>query len=105
MRRLPTAPIAAASFLGSWAVVEASGSRALGGIVLAIGGVWCIGAWARRHGSRTAMTLGLCGLAAFVISHLLGLLIGSWPAVLIVSAGAAAIAWAVADSRERRALS
>lgn len=85
-------------------MVEASGSRALGGIVLAIGGLWCIGAWARRHGARTATVLGACGLAAFVASHLLGLIVGSWPAVLIVSASMAAIAWAKADARERPAL-
>lgn len=101
MSRVPTAPVAAASFIGSWAVVEVSGSRTLGGAVLAAGGLWCLGAWAKRHDRRTAATLGAYGFGAFVVSHLIGLLVGSWPAVLIVSAAMAWLAWLKADSRER----
>jgi hypothetical protein len=99
MRPLPTAPLAAGSLIASYGVVAATGSRALGGAVLAAGGMCCIGIWRRRHGTRTAAQLGAVGFAAFVVSHVLALGVGAWPAVLIVAAVTAAAAWALADSR------
>jgi hypothetical protein len=42
--------------------------------------------------------LACVGLGAFVASHLLALAIGAWPAVLLVSAMVAAVAWIQADS-------
>lgn len=104
MQRLPTAPIAAASFVGSWAVVEASGSRPLGGLVLAAGGLSCIALWHRRHGPKVAATLGGAGFLGFVLSHLLGLLVGSWPAVLITAAAVGLLAWVKADLQGRARL-
>lgn len=104
MRPVPTAPIAAASLIASYGVVEASGSRPLGGVVLAAGGIWCISAWSRRHGRRTAATLGGAGLGAFVVSHLLALAIGPWPSVLTVAAAMAALAWTQADAQAPRSL-
>jgi hypothetical protein len=98
MRVVPTAPVAAASLIVGYAVVVATGSRPLGGLVLLVGGLWCIQAWARRHGRRTAVTLACAGLGAFVGSHLLALAIGAWPAVLLVAAGLAAVAWRRADA-------
>ena len=41
--RLPTAPIAAAGLIAGYAVAVATGSRPLGGLVLALCGVACIG--------------------------------------------------------------
>jgi hypothetical protein len=99
MRALPTAPLAAGSLIASYGVVAASGSRPLGGVVLAAGGLCCIEIWRRRHGARTAAQLGGVGFAAFVVSHLLALALGPWPAVLIVAAVTAAAAWSLADSR------
>jgi hypothetical protein len=99
MRALPTAPLAAGTLIASYGVVAASGSRPLGGVVLAAGGLCCIEIWRRRHGTRTAVQLGGIGFAAFVVSHLLALVLGPWPAVLIVAAVTAAAAWALADSR------
>jgi hypothetical protein len=89
--------------IAGFAVAVSTGSRPLGGVVLAIGGLWCIQAWARRHGRRTAVILGCVGFAAFVASHLLGLLIGAWPSVLLVSAVVAVVAWVKADARLVRA--
>ncbi|MFZ2113388.1 MAG: hypothetical protein WAU77_06615 [Solirubrobacteraceae bacterium] len=103
MRPIPTAPVAAASLIAGFAVAVSTGSRPLGGVVLAIGGLWCIQAWARRNGRRTALILGCVGFGAFVVSHLLGLLIGAWPSVLLVSAAMAATAWVKADARLARA--
>jgi hypothetical protein len=98
-RRLPTAPVAAASLIAGYAVAAGTGSRPLGGVVLAAGGLWCIREWARRHDTRTAVILGCAGLAAFVISHVLALAIGAWPAVLLVAVAIAIAAWLRADSR------
>jgi CHASE2 domain-containing sensor protein len=99
MRALPTAPFAAGSLIASYGVVAATGSRPLGGVVLAAGGLCCIEIWRRRHGTRTAAQLGATSFAAFVASHLLALALGPWPAVLIVAAFTAVAAWVLADSR------
>lgn len=99
MRPIPTAPVAAASLIAGFAVAVGTGSRPLGGVVLAVGGLWCIQAWARRHGRRTAVILACVGFGAFVVSHLLGLVIGAWPSVLLVSAAVAAVVWIQADAR------
>ncbi len=101
MHRVPTAPVAAASFLAGWGVVAASGSRTAGGLVLAAGGLWCIALWRRRRGNRTAAALGGAGLVGFVLAHVLGLAIGAWPAVILVAAAAGTLAWIYADSQDR----
>lgn len=99
MRPIPTAPVAAGTFVLGYAVVASTGSRPLGGVVLLIGGAWCGRAWTARHGSRTAARLLGVALGAFVASHLLALAIGAWPAVLLVAAAMAAVAWTQADAR------
>ncbi len=99
MRKLPTAPLAAGSLIVGYAVAAGTGSRPLGGLALAIGGLCCVGIWAHRHGRRTALTLAGVGLAALVFSHVLALAVGAWPAVLIVAAATAAATWALADAR------
>ncbi|HTA37246.1 MAG TPA: hypothetical protein VK761_11075 [Solirubrobacteraceae bacterium] len=98
-RRLPTAPVAAASLIAGYAVAAGTGSRPLGGVVLAAGGLWCIREWARRNDTRTAVILGCTGLAAFVVSHVLALAIGAWPAVLLAAAATAIAVWLRGDSR------
>ncbi len=99
MRSTPTAPLAAGSLIAGYAVVAGTGSRPLGGVVLAIGGLCCIRIWTRRHGARTAVRLAGVGLAALVVSHVLALAVGAWPSVLIVAAATAAATWALADAR------
>jgi hypothetical protein len=98
MRLTPTAPIAAGTLIVAYAVAAGTGSRPLGGVVLTIGGFWCIWAWLQRHGRRTATILGCVGFAAFVFSHVLALAIGAWPSVLVVSAVVAATVWTQADA-------
>lgn len=97
LRALPTAPLAAGSLIAGYAVVAATGSRPLGGVVLAIGGLLCIRIWMRRHGTRTAARLAGVGFAAFVASHLLALAVGPWPSVLLVAAATATATWMLAD--------
>jgi hypothetical protein len=99
MRVTPTAPVAAGTLIAGYAVAVSTGSRPLGGVVLLIGGLWCIQAWVRRSGARTAATLACVGFAALVISHVLALAIGAWPSVLFVAAAMAAAAWTRADAQ------
>ena len=99
IRRPPTAPIAAGSLIAGYAVAAGTGSRPLGGVVLLAGGLWCVREWLRRNDTRTALTLACAGLAAFVLSHVLALAIGAWPAVLLVAAAMALAAWLRADLR------
>ena len=101
--RLPTAPIAAFGLIAGYAVAVASGSLPLGGVVLAICGLACIRLWLRRDGSRTAVRLAAAGLLAFALSHVLALLIGAWPAVLLVALVTAWLCWRHSDARHLRA--
>ena len=98
-QRLPTAPLAAVGLLGGFGVAVGSGSRPLGGVVMVVCGVPCIAAWLQRDGRRTAAWLTAAGLFAFAASHGLGLVIGAWPSVIVVSAATAALYWQVSDAR------
>jgi hypothetical protein len=102
VRVTPTAPIAAATLIVGYAVAASTGSRPLGGVVLLLGGLWCIQIWTRRHGARTALYLACVGLGALVLSHLLALAIGAWPSVLLVAAATGAAVWTQADTRAVR---
>lgn len=101
--RLPTAPIAAFGLIAGYAVAVATGSRPLGGVVLVACGLTCIRLWLRRDGSRTAVRLTVAGLLAFAISHVLALVIGAWPAVLLVALVTAGLCWHESDARRVRA--
>ncbi len=97
--RLPTAPIAAAGLVAGFGVAVGTGSRPLGGVVLAACGLACIAVWTRRDPARVTATLTATGLVAFAVSHLLGRVIGAWPSVIVVSAVTAALCWWLSDSR------
>jgi hypothetical protein len=100
MRRdLRTAPLAAAGLIAGYAVAAASGSRPLGGVVLAAFGVACVWVWLGRDGVRMTVILTGVGLLAFALSHVVALLTGPWPAVLLAAAAAAAASWRLSDSR------
>lgn len=97
--RVPTFALAAAGLIAGFGVAVGSGSRPLGGVVMAAFGLSCIYFWLRRDGRGTALRLTLVGLVAFALSHVLGLVIGAWPAVLLVSAVTAWACWRWSDSR------
>jgi len=99
LARMPTAPLAAAGLIAGFGVAVGTGSRPLGGVVLAGFGLSCIAVWSRRDGRRTTVRLTVAGLLAFALSHVLGLVIGAWPSVLVVSAVTAALCWRLSDSR------
>lgn len=94
----PTAPLAAAGLIAGFGVAVASGSRPLGGVVLAGFGLPCIAIWARRHDLATTAKLTGAGLVAFGLSHALGLLIGAWPAVILSAAAVGTLYWRVSDT-------
>jgi hypothetical protein len=97
--RLATAPIAAAGLIAGYAVAQATGSRPLGGVVLAAFGLVCVAVWLRRDGRGRAALLTVAGLLGFALSHVLALVTGAWPAVLLVAAAIAAVCWRFSDSR------
>lgn len=72
--------------VAAWGTVAASGSRALGGVVLATFGLVCIVISSSRDARRTTALLVLIAAVAFILSHVLGLLIGSWPGVVVAAA-------------------
>lgn len=99
LERIPTALLAAAGLIGGFGTAVGTGSRSLGGVVMAAFGLACIYFWITRDGAETATKLTLVGLAAFVLSHGLARLTGAWPSVLLVSALTAWCCWRWSDSR------
>jgi hypothetical protein len=97
--RVPTSLLAAFGLIAGFGTATGTGSRPLGGAVMAVFGLTCIYFWVRRDGNATAVRLTLVGLAAFVLSHVLGLAIGAWPSVLLVSAATAWFCWLWSDSK------
>lgn len=99
MRSLRTAPIAAVGLIGGFAVADITGNRALGGAVLAAGGMLCAWAWYRHSGALTAASLTVTYTAAFAVSHPLAGQIGAWPSVFVVSAVSGVAAYTFSDRR------
>lgn len=90
--RLALTALAAATFLVAFAVAELTGVRAIGGVILLAGGIWCARLALRLTGATQTVALLIIALALFVVSHPLGKAIGSWPAVLLTASATAAAA-------------
>jgi ABC-type siderophore export system fused ATPase/permease subunit len=98
--RLRIAAVAALTLVVGFGVASVTGNRALGGVVLVAGGALCAW-WLAREAGLLRTSLTLVGVVVlFVVSHPLGRVIGAWPAVLLVAAAAAALAYALASPRE-----
>ena len=97
--RPSTAVLAAAGLIAGYGAAVASGSRPLGGVVLLLFAAPCVLIWAHRHGRRLTAALTALGILAFALSHALGLLIGAWPAVLVMAAAVSIAYWRLSDSR------
>lgn len=95
---IPTAALVATGLVGGWQVARATGVRPLGGVVLALCGAGAAHGWVSTKGPVTAGALGGLYAAAFGLSHPLAKRIGPWPAVLLVTAVAAGVTYAVADA-------
>ena len=99
MSRLPAWPVAAGSLVLGFAVAQATGVRALGGVVLVAGAGWCALRWRQRAGLAAAVALVTLFAAAFAASHVLADGLGAWGAVAAVAALVGAASYAVADRR------
>jgi hypothetical protein len=96
----PTAPIAAGSLIGGYAVARFSHRRQLGGAVLTAGALAGANQW-RRLGPSTTAALMAVYLGGFGVSHPLAKRIGAWPAVLSVSGLSGGASYLLADRRLR----
>jgi hypothetical protein len=97
MPEVPTAPVVAVGLIGGFAAARYSGRRELGGAVLTAAGAWSARRWLRSSGPGVTGLLLATYSAAFGLSHPLAKKLGAWPAVLAVTAAAAAASYAVAD--------
>ena len=86
----------------SFAVAQATGVRALGAVLLLVGGLWCALTMWRAAGGWRTVVVGLAFAAAFVLSHPLGNVIGAWPAVLVAAAVVGALAWVLGGTVDVR---
>lgn len=92
-----TAPVIATGLVGGWLTARETGIRPLGGVVLGAAGLYAGRTWLAKRGPATAAVLGAGYVLAFGLSHPLAKKLGSWPAVLTVTAAAAGAAHLVAD--------
>lgn len=84
-RRLLVACVASASLVIGFLVAVTTGNRALGGVVLLVGGLWCAWQLVRLAGWWRMLIVGAVYVASFIFSHPLGNIIGSWPSVFLVA--------------------
>ncbi len=94
-----TATVVAGGLLGGWLTARETGIRPIGGAVLAAAGVWAGRSWLAKTNVPTTVGLSALYVGAFGASHPLAKKMGSWPAVLTVTAVAAGSAYALSDSR------
>lgn len=99
---MPTWPVAAGSMVLGFAVAEVTDVRVYGGLVLALAAVWCAQRWLVRAGRPAAIALLSFWLVAFIASHALADVLGTWGAVFLTASAVGAAAWTVADARPAR---
>jgi hypothetical protein len=97
MQNVPTWPVAAGSLVLGFGVAQATGVRPLGGVVLLAGAGWCALRWRERAGTGVAVALVALYVAAFVASHFVADVLGTWGAVAFVAGLVGLAAWAMAD--------
>ena len=73
--------------------------RILGGVVLVLGGAVCTVWMWRQVGPTRAFIALVVAVAAFAVSHPLGDVIGSWPAVIAGSLVTGLVVWGLALRR------
>jgi hypothetical protein len=98
-----TWPVASGSLLVGFGVAQATGVRPLGAIVLALGAGWCALRWRLSVGTGRVAALVGAYLALFVLSHVIAGPLGTWPAVLLVTATMGVATLLVADVPAARA--
>jgi hypothetical protein len=91
--------LAAATLIIGFAAASITGVRILGAVVLVLGGAVCVVWMWRQAGPARAVIALVVALAAFAVSHPLGEVIGSWPAVLAVALVTGLVVWGLALRR------
>ena len=101
-RPVAVAVVAFASLVIGFAVAQSTGVRWLGAVVLIIGGLFCLLAILPVEGAVTGLVLAVVYVAALVVSHPLGRVIGTWPSVLLVAAVTGIVAYVLIRPTGRR---
>jgi hypothetical protein len=89
--------VVATGLIGGYLAARETGIRPLGGVLLGLAGVYASRTWLRKKGPVAAAALGAVYAGGFGASHPLAKKIGSWPAVLAVTATSAGASWALVD--------
>lgn len=97
----PAPVLVSAGLVGGYATARATGSRPLGGAVLAAAGAAAAHQWWHRGGPATTAVLGGLYVLGFGLSHPLAKKIGAWPSVLAVAAANAAANGLLVDRADR----
>jgi hypothetical protein len=99
-RRFPSSVLVAVGLAAGFGIAQATGVRALGGAVFAVGGLAAAWLWVQRRGWAVALGLGALYVCAFVLAHVLALGAGfpAWLAVSLVTLTAAGVTYGVADA-------
>lgn len=92
-----TAAVVSLGLLGGWLTARETGIRPLGGAVLAAAGGWAVRSWLAKTDPVTTAGLTALYVGAFGASHPLAKKVGSWPAVLGVTAVAGGAACVLSD--------
>ena len=92
-----TAAVVTTGLIGGWITARETGIRPLGGVILAAAGGYAARSWAAKAGAVTATGLTAGYIGAFGLSHPLAKKMGSWPAVLTVTAATAGAAYTASD--------
>lgn len=88
--RLVVFGLAAVALILGFAVAQATGNRAMGGVLMAALALMSATLMFRSGARWGIVVAGAVFIAAFALSHPLGNLIGSWPAVILAAAIAGA---------------
>ncbi len=94
-----TALTTTVGLMGGWLTARETGIRPLGGAILAAAGIWAGRSWAAKTDVPTTAFLSALYVGASGASHPLAKKIGSWPAVLSVTALTAGASYALSDSK------
>ncbi len=102
LTRVPTAPLLAAGLVGGFTLAQRSGVRPLGGAPMLAANIAAVRQWYAVGGAPLAAGLTAGYWTAMGLSHPLAKKVGTWPAVLGVTAASAGAAWVLADRRAAR---
>ena len=97
--RTVTAAVSGLVLIVGFGVAQSTDNRSLGGVILVLGAIYCAIQWWRCAGALPALLSVGIFVVAFVVSHPLGKVIGSWPSVMLVALVAGASAYALTRPR------